>query len=55
MSDSKPPADAKTIAPFDPKRVVAWRWPAGEALPGVIGFSKLPVVKSDGKLSTNEA
>ena len=48
-------SDAVTIAAFDPKRVVAWRWPAGEALPAVIGFNKLPVVKSDGKLSTNEA
>jgi uncharacterized protein (TIGR02594 family) len=48
-------SDAVTIAPFDPKRVVAWRWPAGEALPGDVGVRKLPVVKSDGKLSTNEA
>ncbi len=48
-------SDAVTIAPFDPKRVVAWRWPAGEAPPDVVGLRKLPMVKSDGKLSTNEA
>ena len=48
-------SDAVTISAFDPKRVVAWRWPAGEAVPAAVGFSKLPIVKSDGRLSTNEA
>jgi uncharacterized protein (TIGR02594 family) len=48
-------SDAVTIAAFDPGRVVAWRWPAGVSPPKVVGMSTLPLVTSNGKLSTSEA
>lgn len=48
-------SDAVNIKPFDPSRVVAWRWPNGVALPSAVGFKSLPVVQSDGKISSNEA
>lgn len=47
-------SDAVNIKPFDPARVVAWRWPMGVALPIKVGMGALPVVRSDGKLSSNE-
>jgi len=43
--------DAVSIAPFDRSRVVGYRWP--DASFGVLG--NLPVIASNGKLSTNEA
>lgn len=45
-------ADAVNIKPFDTARVLGYRWP------GVYPYEErfnLPVINSDGKLSTNEA
>lgn len=47
-------ADAVSIAPFSPHRVVGYRWPVGQALPKA-GWDTLPLLNSDGKVSTNEA
>lgn len=47
-------SDAVTVAPFDPARVVSYRWPSGVPLPPVAKFEALPFVKSDGKLSRDE-
>ncbi len=44
-----------TVRPFDVSRVLSYHWPDGQVHPERIGFHNLPVVKSDGKLSTNEA
>ena len=46
--------DAVNIKPFSQSRVLGYRWPKSEKLPLRIGKGQLPVVKSDGKLSTNE-
>lgn len=43
-------SDAVNIKPFATSRVTGYWWPKGEALPN----GSLPVVTSDGKLSTNE-
>ena len=43
--------DAVNIRPFPRSRVLGYRWPSGE----VISLSPLPVVGSDGQLSTGEA
>lgn len=48
-------SDAVNIKPFDPDRVIAWRWPIGVALPANVGIGLLPIVRSDGRLSSNEA
>tara|TARA_Y100001973_G_scaffold106643_1_gene186062 strand:- start:8928 stop:9578 length:651 start_codon:yes stop_codon:yes gene_type:complete len=47
--------DAVNVKPFDTSRVLAYRWPKPEKLPAKTGFETLPVVKSDGRVSTNEA
>jgi uncharacterized protein (TIGR02594 family) len=47
--------NAVSIVPFDMARVLAYTWPTGEPVPDLVGFSKLPLLRSDGKLSTNEA
>lgn len=47
--------DAVNVKPFDTSRVLAYRWPKPVKLPSATGFETLPVVKSDGRLSTNEA
>ena len=47
--------DAVTIKPFSTDRVLSDHYPAGVAVKGGIGFSSLPVVDSNGMLSTNEA
>lgn len=44
--------NAVSIVPFDRKRVLGYRWP--DKAPDVPDYS-LPVITSDGKLSTNEA
>jgi uncharacterized protein (TIGR02594 family) len=44
-------SDAVNIKPFDTARVTAFVWPKDVDLPAA---GPLPVVKSDGKLSTNE-
>lgn len=43
--------DAVNIKPFGRERVLGYRWPDGVAVPE----AGLPVVKSDGRVSTNEA
>lgn len=43
--------DAVNIKPFGRDRVLGYRWPDGMPLPD----SALPVLRSDGRLSTNEA
>lgn len=48
-------SDAVTVAAFDPDRVVSWRWPSDVPPPGSTGFNTLPLVKSNGQVSTNEA
>lgn len=44
--------DAVSIAPFDPARVVGYRWPAAVPIPV---FAALPVYASNAAASTNEA
>ncbi|MEP3049397.1 MAG: TIGR02594 family protein [Roseibium sp.] len=46
--------NAVSIKPFARKRVTSYRWPDGAPSPAT-GMALLPVVKSDGRLSTNEA
>jgi uncharacterized protein (TIGR02594 family) len=48
-------SDAVSVKPFDPKRVISYRWPSEVPLPIEIGFDELPLVTSDGVRSTNEA
>lgn len=43
--------DMVSIKPFGRDRILGYRWPAGLPLPALI----LPVVRSDGRLSQNEA
>ena len=43
------------IKPFSLDRVLGYRWPAGHALPEPGSVKDLPVVRSDGRVSTNEA
>lgn len=47
-------ADTVNIMPFDKGRVLGYRWCGTQALPNVSRFA-LPVLNSDGKVSTNEA
>ncbi len=47
-------SDAVNVKPFDPGRVVAWRWPNGVPLPNKTGMASLPLVRSDGQLSQAE-
>lgn len=44
--------DAYCIKPFTRERVLGYRWPADYPPPG---YYKLPVLKSDGRVSRNEA
>lgn len=44
--------NAVTVAPFGTNRVLGYRWPGAVVPPA---FASLPVVASDGKVSTNEA
>ncbi|WP_319528995.1 TIGR02594 family protein [uncultured Cohaesibacter sp.] len=46
--------DAVSIKPFSVDRVVSYHFPDGHK-PGLIGFNNLPIVDSDGIVSTNEA
>lgn len=47
-------SDAVNIKPFSPSRVLAYRWCGTQALPSSSRY-QLPVLASDGKVSTNEA
>lgn len=48
-------SDAVNIKPFDPDRAVGYRWPSEVAKPSKTGMATLPLLTSDGKVSTNEA
>lgn len=47
--------NAVNIKPFSLSRVLSYRWPDGSPMPTKTGMDTLPVVMSNGKLSTNEA
>lgn len=48
-------SDAVTIAPFAVSRLnQGFYWPKGPSLPQYVGIRSLPIVKSNGKVSTNE-
>lgn len=48
-------SDAVTIAPFAVSRLnQGFYWPKGPSLPPYVGLKSLPIVKSNGKVSTNE-
>ena len=48
-------SDAVTIAPFNVSRLnQGFYWPKGPSLPPYVGLKSLPIVKSNGKVSTNE-
>lgn len=47
--------DMVCIKPFSYNRLLGFRWPNDYPLPEVMGLSKLPIVNSNGQLSTNEA
>lgn len=49
-------SDKVCIEPFTTDRVLGYRWPAPQyPLPDDVGFDSLPVVTSDGKVSTDES
>lgn len=47
--------NAVTIKPFDLGRVVSYHYPKAHTPPRRIGFNTLPIVRSDGSVSVNEA
>lgn len=47
--------DMVKLSPFALGRVLGYRWPKGRPLPAKIGLPGLPEIRSDGKLSSNEA
>jgi uncharacterized protein (TIGR02594 family) len=49
-------SDKVSIIPFPPSRLNrGFWWPGGASPPASIGFSSLPVVRSDGKVSSKES
>lgn len=48
-------SDMVRISPFNMQRVIGFRWPAGVPKPKEYSFLKLPLLNSDGKVSSNEA
>lgn len=44
-----------SIRPFNKNRVLSYHWPKNHDVPPKVGFSTLPVIDSDGRVSTNEA
>jgi uncharacterized protein (TIGR02594 family) len=48
-------ADCVNIRPFPVERPLSFRWPKEAPPPARIGFERLPLVRSDGELSRNEA
>ena len=49
-------SDQVSIIPFATSRLnKGFWWPSSAPIPAKVGFSSLPVVRSDGRLSTNEA
>lgn len=47
--------DAVNVKPFPESRVLSYRWPNKEFVPNVRGMENLPLLASDGQISTNEA
>lgn len=47
--------DAVTIKPFANDRVLSYHWPKSNDIPRELGIQYLPIVKSNGELSINEA
>jgi len=47
--------DKVSIAAFPMERVLAYRWPDKEFAPTVRGIDNLPLLASNGRISTNEA
>lgn len=47
-------ANRVSIRPFSRERVLSYHWPRDESLPRLMGLAHLPVIESDGPLSTNE-
>lgn len=48
-------SNAVNIKPFDVSRITAYTWPMGVPRPDNVGIKYLPIIKSDGIVSTNEA
>ena len=48
-------SDCVNIRPFPAERPLSFRWPKEAPPPARIGFERLPLVRSDGELSRNEA
>jgi uncharacterized protein (TIGR02594 family) len=48
-------SDRVSIVPFPAGRPLSFRWPHGAALPANVGFDSLPLVRSNGKVSSQEA
>jgi uncharacterized protein (TIGR02594 family) len=48
-------SDAVNIKPFPADRPVSFRWPKDVPLPARTGFATLPLVQSDGRVSSREA
>jgi uncharacterized protein (TIGR02594 family) len=48
-------SDAVNVKPFSTTRVLGYRFPNELLLPKAVGMATLPVLRSDGRLSTNEA
>lgn len=52
-------SDGTNIKPFPKDRPLSFRWPKATGVavpdPSIVGFSHLPVIKSDGRLSSKEA
>ena len=47
--------DAVNIKPFPAERPLSFRWPEGVPPPASVGFDTLPLIKSEGGVSTQEA
>ncbi len=47
--------DSVSIVPFPAQRPLSFRWPAGVQLPLKSGLESLPLMRSDGRLSTKES
>jgi uncharacterized protein (TIGR02594 family) len=47
--------DAVNITPFPPDRPLSFRWPDGVPPPAKCGLDTLPLISSDGSVSTTEA
>lgn len=47
-------SDTVSIVPFPAERPLSFRWPIGVPVPVNAGFQSLPVIRSDGRISTKE-